>query len=480
MANIEYIDIKKQIQNREEYNIKCCDVLKEIIQSCHETMRFEQILFNIFYDSKLNENLSYGREPQNSYQMLINYLEKIKSKKEIDSDIKFINTTLVTSYNNISEVTALEWQFLIEKCVLPKDFIDRNISQIPFIDINEIVMNQQVSHDFLLRFQNKINWNLASEVQNFSLESLKTFHHLINPYYQIDRNDLTDEIIDFLLSIMDSDDFNLEYLIRNHKINESLLRKHINIFNQKTNSNLWQYISMYQTLSTEFMDDYYDRLDKEYIIMNQKLSMDFICKHPDLNLGLLLRYQDLSEEYIMLNICEIDVNERICLLIRQKLSEENIILLISNTSSIEIWDTISSYQKLSENFIRSHSDVLNWESLSRFQVLSENLIRDFKTKVDWSNISQYQKLSMDFIQEMKYYVYWDEIAKYQELSAEFVMKMKSFLNLNIVAQYQKQIPKEYIDNMREFWSTKCKKCNTYCGDCYYKSTCPNCNFDRIV
>jgi hypothetical protein len=78
MANIEYIDIKKQIQNREEYNIKCCDVLKEIIQSSHKTMRFEQILFNIFYDSKINENLSYGREPQNSYQMLINYLEKIK------------------------------------------------------------------------------------------------------------------------------------------------------------------------------------------------------------------------------------------------------------------------------------------------------------------------------------------------------------------------------------------------------------------
>lgn len=473
---MDYIDNNKTIENREEYNIKCCDVLKEIIQSSHKTMRFEQILFNIFYDSKINENLSYGREPQNSYQMLINYLEKIKSKKEIDSDIKFINTSLVTSYDNISEVTALEWQFLIEKCVLPKDFIDRNISKIPFIDINEIVMNQQVSHDFLLRFQNKIDWNLASEVQNFSLESLKTFQHLINPYYQFNRKVLTDEMIDFLLTIMDSDDSNLEYLIRNHKINESLLRKHINIFNKKTNSYLWQYISMCQTLSTEFMDDYYDRLDKECIIMCQKLSMDFIWKHPDLNLGLLFRYQELSEEYIMLHIWEIDVKERICLLVRQKLSEENIILLNSNTPSIELWNTISAYQNLSENFIRSHSDVLNWELLSKFQVLSEKLIRDFKTKVYWSNISQYQKLSMDFIQEMKYYVYWDEIAKYQELSAEFVMKMKSFLNINIVAQYQKQIPKEYIDDMCEFWSTKCKKYNTDCDDCYYKSICPNCKF----
>jgi hypothetical protein len=82
MADMDYIDINKTIENREEYNIKCCDVLKEIIQNSHKTMRFEQILFNIFYDSKINENLSYGREPQNSYQMLINYLEKIKSRKD--------------------------------------------------------------------------------------------------------------------------------------------------------------------------------------------------------------------------------------------------------------------------------------------------------------------------------------------------------------------------------------------------------------
>ena len=33
---------------------------------------------------------------------------------------------------------------------------------------------------------------------------------------------------------------------------------------------------MCQTLSTEFMDDYYDRLDKEYIIMNQKLSISVV------------------------------------------------------------------------------------------------------------------------------------------------------------------------------------------------------------
>ena len=100
----------------------------------------------------------------------------------------------------------------------------------------------------------------------------------------------------------------------------------------------------------------------------------------------------------------------------QKLSED----FIREFKDKVYWIDISFYQKLSESFMREFQDKIYWKYISYSQTLSEDFIREFKNKVDWENITCKQKLSENFIKEFKNRVYWEEIPKYQKLSENFV------------------------------------------------------------
>ena len=69
---------KENINKRGEYNIKCCDILKDIISLIHPDMRFEQLLYCIFPDG-----LNYGRESVHTYEILSSYLKKFEENKEV-------------------------------------------------------------------------------------------------------------------------------------------------------------------------------------------------------------------------------------------------------------------------------------------------------------------------------------------------------------------------------------------------------------
>lgn len=73
------------------------------------------------------------------------------------------------------------------------------------------------------------------------------------------------------------------------------------------------------------------------------------------------------------------------------------------------WDYISSYQVLSESFIREFADKVNWYYISSNQKLSESFIREFADRVDWLQISKYQELSDEFIKEYYCNLYLDEL-----------------------------------------------------------------------
>ena len=65
------------------------------------------------------------------------------------------------------------------------------------------------------------------------------------------------------------------------------------------------------------------------------------------------------------------------------------------------WNHISSYPKLSKDFIEKHKDRVDWNRISYHQKLSEDFIEKHKDRVNWNNISYYQKLSESFRQKMK-------------------------------------------------------------------------------
>ena len=143
----------------------------------------------------------------------------------------------------------------------------------------------------------------------------------------------------------------------------------------------WVKLSTHTGLTEEFIREFADMFDWEYISKCQHLSEDFIREFKD--------YVD--------------------------------------------WDYISSYQHLSEDFIREFKDRVNWTYISMYQHLSEDFIREFKDNVKWGWISHYQYLSEDFIREFENRVWWFWISECQRLSEKFIDEFKYLLNENVIA-----------------------------------------------
>ena len=65
------------------------------------------------------------------------------------------------------------------------------------------------------------------------------------------------------------------------------------------------------------------------------------------------------------------------------------------------WINISSYNVMSEDFIREFQDYISWRYISCSQHLSESFIREFIDKLNFVNLLVYQRLSEEFREELK-------------------------------------------------------------------------------
>ena len=146
------------------------------------------------------------------------------------------------------------------------------------------------------------------------------------------------------------------------------------------------------------VEEFKYKVNWEWISIHQKLSEEFIREFKnEVNWGYISAYQKLSENFIREFKNEI------------------------------VWIWISISQNLSEGFIREFQDKVFWWYISIYQKLSENFIREFQDKINWKPVSIYQKLSENFIREFKNEVYWYDISKSQKLSENFIHE----LNLKI-------------------------------------------------
>ena len=125
-----------------------------------------------------------------------------------------------------------------------------------------------------------------------------------------------------------------------------------------TNYRTWYEVSSHKFLTEDFIREFADKVDWEWLSRYQRLSEDFIREFKD----------------------KVD------------------------------WFYISEYQHLSENFIREFKDYVDWDYISSYQHLSEDFIREFKDRVWWFWISECQHLSKEFIEEFKDWLYMRGIA----------------------------------------------------------------------
>ena len=148
-----------------------------------------------------------------------------------------------------------------------------------------------------------------------------------------------------------------------------------------TNYGNWARLSLCESLTEDFIQEFKDKVDWTCISRYPHLSEDFIRKFAD----------------------RVD------------------------------WYYISTYQYLSENFIREFNDWVYWDAISYCQRLSEDFIREFKDKVNWYYISAYQHLSEDFIREFKDKVSWGWVSRYQHLAKEFIEEFKDKIYMDLIA-----------------------------------------------
>ena len=147
-----------------------------------------------------------------------------------------------------------------------------------------------------------------------------------------------------------------------------------------TNYDNWARLSLCESLTEDFIQEFKDKVDWTCISRYPHLSEDFIRKFAD----------------------RVD------------------------------WYYISAYQYLSENFIREFADRVAWDWIVKYQPLSEDFIREFKDKVNWNYISANQHLSENFIREFKDEVNWAWISAYQHLSKEFIEEFKDKIHMKFI------------------------------------------------
>jgi hypothetical protein len=88
------------------------------------------------------------------------------------------------------------------------------------------------------------------------------------------------------------------------KYSEKELEENSNIFDEKN----WRHISVFQTLSEDFIEKHSDKVDWDWISAYQVLSEDFIEKHSDkVSWIWISKYQKLSEEFIEKHLDKLDM-----------------------------------------------------------------------------------------------------------------------------------------------------------------------------
>ena len=133
------------------------------------------------------------------------------------------------------------------------------------------------------------------------------------------------------------------------------------------------------------------------------------------------------------------------MIVTNKIPESWWIKFVENESVIKkLWDIISTFQKLSEEFIERHFKELNYYSISEYQKLSEEFIEKYSKKLSWYSISKFQHLSEEFVERHSDKVNWHFISKFQKLSDDFIERHSDNVDWYYISIYKK-VSEDFIE-----------------------------------
>ena len=321
---------------------------------------------------------------------------------------------------------------------------------------------------FIKKYHKYLDWNYISKYSKITMEFMNEFENLVD-FDMLSYNKLTSEIIfkysekldwkllqkytiftnDMIDEFKDKIDFNL--LLSNYNYNEDTILHILNIHSQD---------NIKELLNT--------------IIINQKISENFIVKFKDINLKLVSKYQKLSNDFIKNNIYKLDL-QNICEY--QKFDDETLKIISQhiatekpNTINIFI-NTILKYQtfhftneniKLITNIISINTDHLemiihkNTYTFEVYQILlekfknKEKLIRDETFyKCIHSNIMNFDDII--FLELLRNNV--SEMCETMDVLFKNANTRLNLVNLSKIKKYITYIPWFYITKKYAFSET---------------------------
>lgn len=259
-----------------------------------------------------------------------------------------VNSDFGTSFSCNFEI---DWVGISSMVDLSNEIIDKYVNWLAF---NILSLYHNLSYDFVDRYCHKLNWVIISNRSGLTEEFIERYCDRLNWSSICDKQVLSESFIEKHIEMIDwkrlfssqilSEEFIERYcdrigvcgvynvkkyaydmICRRQVLSESFIEKHIDVMNMDT-------VIRYQNLSEEFIEKHFYEFPRCYIIWFQDLSEEFIEKHIyDFELDEVLKSKCLSEDFIERHIGDEDFS----------------------------WIDVAKHQKLSDNFIKKHSDELS-------------------------------------------------------------------------------------------------------------------------
>ena len=331
------------------------------------------------------------------------------------------------------------WKRVCRDRILSEKFIEDHADEVDWVNVSTY-QARYISLDFALRFKKRIAWYaylIARKNANMVLseeELEKCFSEGLFTNYGNSFWAHCEISVNFIRR-HESVISNASLLFMNQRFSEEELEEIIGIAKSISDSQ-WRDISYFQNFSDAFIFRHLSELNVTGVLGAHKLPEETLKKIIDMKSPLpgaawsAIAQQNISENFIRRHKNELPW-ETICSY--QKLTEP----FMEEMSDFLSWPDVSARQKLSEPFIRKHINQLSLEDLCLCQVLPERLIEDFAYKLTpdcWSAISYHQTMSEDFMARHKKDIDWKCVSMYGSLTMSFIRRFWDLLDHDALAQ----------------------------------------------
>lgn len=264
--------------------------------------------------------------------------------------------------------------------------------------INKITINSA----FILKYLNELNlpmilkyYKIETDLLNPSSPVLTKIidENLINELVMYQQ--LTDTILFYLIinGIIDSNFWNI--ISKYQKLSETFIKTYDNKLN-------WQYISEFQYINMSLLTDYLDKIDWLYGFNNISLAYLFTSENAQLFCKLNIwsspsKLQQLSPD-ILNKIFECIPLTAIYILIKyQDLSNELLLRIVNKYNIKQIWNEISKWQTLTEQFVEDNALMLDWDELSENYAFLPDELHKFKDHINYAKLSGNDYFSFSWV-----------------------------------------------------------------------------------